>query len=102
MGVFPFEHSTSEPEFARGRVNDDAGVDLADALAILLHLFASLPIGCADAADLTDDGLLDIADAIGLLVYLFREGAPPAAPAGACGLDPTGDALGCATSPACI
>ncbi len=102
MGAFPYEHSSPEPTFARGRVNDDAAVDLADALAILLHMFASLPIGCADSADLTDDGAIDVADAIRLLVYLFQEGSPPAAPAGECGPDPTGDALGCAAPPACV
>ncbi len=102
MGVFPYKHSAPEPSFVRGRVNDDATVDLADAVAILLHMFASLSIGCADAADLTDDGALDVADAIRLLAYLFQEGAPPAAPAETCGADATSDPLGCAVSPTCI
>jgi hypothetical protein len=64
---------------------------------------------CAEAADADDSGRVNIADGVYLLDFLFQPGggsgdglypAPPA-PFPGCGLDPTPDALGCATPPAC-
>jgi len=48
-----------------------------------------------EAADVNDDSLVDISDPIASLGYLFLDGAAPAAPYPAAGLDPTADPLGC-------
>jgi hypothetical protein len=82
------------PTFKRGEVNADGQVNIADAIALLGHLFASQPAPvCRDAADANDDGTLNIADAIKILGHLFAQAGPLPAPFGACGPDPTPDAL---------
>ena len=85
--------------FLRGEVTGDGTIDISDATRILNWLFlgAAAP-GCADAADTNDDGVADISDGVGLLNYLFLGGAEPALPFPGCGLDPTIDALDCASS----
>jgi hypothetical protein len=101
MGCFPFTHDVPPPlQFIRGRVNADTTVDLSDAIALLLHLFAQRAIPCAKAADANDDDALDIADVVRLLDYLFAHGDTLPSPAGACGVDLTGDQLDCA-APSC-
>jgi hypothetical protein len=87
-----------ETEFIRGNANNDASVDLGDAVAILTYLFANEPVACLDAADTTDDGQVDISDAIFLMSYQFLNGAAPSAPFPDCGVDPTDDNLECETS----
>ncbi|HAK97616.1 MAG TPA: alpha-2-macroglobulin [Planctomycetes bacterium] len=82
--------------FVRGDANRDLILDIADAIAMLAHLFAGGPSTCADAMDSNDDGRLNIADPIYLLSYLFASGSPPPPPQGAPGDDPTADGLGCA------
>ena len=89
MGAFPFTSGDSA-RFVRGRINEDASIDIADAVAGLLHLFAGRPIACEDAADTNDDGRTDVTDSIYLLEFLFRGGAAPPEPV-TCGVDPTGD-----------
>ncbi len=84
-------------EFRRGDANLDGGVDIADAVAGLAYLFLSASLGCHSAADVNDDGGLDIADPIALLDALFGSGGPIPDPA-ACGVDPTADGLGCAST----
>jgi len=86
------------PTFRRGEVNGDAQVDLGDAISILNHLFVKPgAFDCDDALDTNDDGQLDLGDPIYLLNYMFASGsAPPPPGPGACGEDPTPDALGCA------
>jgi len=91
-------HSTafgSSPDFVRGDVNRDGGVDLSDVLATLFYLFGGLDVACADAADTDDNGKVNLGDAIGSLYYLFLSGAAPRSPFPAPGQDATADALGC-------
>ncbi|MGE4602074.1 MAG: hypothetical protein AAEJ65_04140, partial [Planctomycetota bacterium] len=88
--------------FVRGDINDDASIDLADAISLLDILFLGGVILCSDAADTNDDELANIADAIYLLSYLFTAGdAPPPPFGGACGPDPSGTALDCAEYNSC-
>jgi hypothetical protein len=97
--------SSPPPRFSRGRVNGDDQLDLADPVAVLLHLFLSRPVPCVDAADADDSGAVEVADAVHLLLHLFSQGPPPAPPHPACGSDPApedlGGDLGCESSPAC-
>ncbi len=61
-----------------GDTNNDAKIDIADAISLLGYLFGGgtkPPPGCAKAADANDDDKLDIADAIKILGYLFASGA---------------------------
>lgn len=70
-----------------GDWNQDASVDLSDAVAILLHLFVrprALPCGSniEDAGnrallDVDSSGTVSITDAVFLLDYLFRSGPAP-------------------------
>ena len=82
--------------FLRGDANRDSIIDVADAIAILAHLFAGGPVPCADAMDSNDDGRINVADPIHLLKHLFAAGSPPPPPQGAPGDDPTDDGLDCA------
>ncbi len=78
------------PRFIRGEVNADGKVDIADAIALLGHLFAQKPAPvCPDAADANDDGALNIADAIKILGHLFASAGPLPPPFPSCGQDPT-------------
>jgi hypothetical protein len=81
--------------FVRGDSNDDAAVDLSDAVSTLGWLFlGDDPPSCLDAADANDDGLLDIADPVATLRALFEGDIALPSPSGP-GLDPTPDSLGC-------
>lgn len=86
-------------EFRRGDVNDDAAVNLSDAVSLLDYLFrAGEPPGCLEAANPNDDGQVDLTDAVYLLNHLFLQGPAPVSPGYAlCGPDPeaTGSELGC-------
>ncbi|MBN1419047.1 MAG: matrixin family metalloprotease [Planctomycetes bacterium] len=96
------EGATSET-FRRGDANGDGGLDLADAIRALDHMFAAGDaLDCPDAADWDDDGALTIGDPIGLLSYLFAS-ADPSPPPGplVCGVDPTADGLGACDDPHC-
>jgi uncharacterized protein (DUF362 family) len=92
----------AEVTFRRGDVNVDGGVDISDAVVILFHLFVGggAP-ACARSADADDSGELDVTDVLYLLGYLFLSQSPPPEPFGACGVDPTEDALDCLAFPAC-
>jgi PhoPQ-activated pathogenicity-related protein len=73
-----------------GDCNQDAKLDLSDAVLLLMVLFGEgayeLPCGDGSAddpgnellADASGDGKIDIADAIGILGFLFGGGPPPA------------------------
>lgn len=90
------------PPFRRGDANADGGLDVADAVRVLLHLFGGTgAVVCASAADADDSGSLEVTDALYLLRYLFLAGPPPPAPFEACGDDPTPDALPCSSYPPC-
>ncbi len=88
-----------EPIFDRGDCNGDSGIDIGDAVFELDVLFGGggTTAPCDDACDTNDDGGIDIADAVNTLTQLFGGGAGFPAPTGTCGVDPTPDALGCAT-----
>ena len=81
--------------FIRGESNGDGGLDIADAVHMLLGLFSGPITNCNDAADVNDDGNTDISDPISLLNYLFQNGPPPPAPFPLPGSDPTPDSLDC-------
>ena len=89
--------------FQRGNCNNDASINIADAIYTLTFLFPlpgdpPITLACSDACDANDDGLLNIADAIAALNVLFPAvGTTPEfpPPAGACGDDPTADTLDC-------
>lgn len=96
----------SEPSgasFRRGDANTDGSIDISDGVSVLTFLFlGSDTLRCEDAADVDDSGGVNIADATGLFGFLFTNGQAPAAPgADRCGIDPTGDALGCAAYDSC-
>ena len=78
------------PGFRRGDSNGDGGVDIADAVHILLWRFSGGKApGCLDAADVNLDQRHDLSDAVSILQYLFQGGAPPPAPGpDVCGLPP--------------
>ncbi|MBI4602175.1 MAG: hypothetical protein HY721_09465 [Planctomycetes bacterium] len=81
--------------FRRGDADSSGGVDLTDAVFLLLHLFQGGPApACEDASDFNDDGIQDITDAILILTFLFR-GVDLSEPPGPydCGPDPTQDGL---------
>ncbi len=88
-------------EIKRGDVNNDGGVNIADAIFMLNDLFGdgSAPT-CLETADVNGDTGYNIADAIFLLNNLFGDGPPPIGghgPRGAdCGPDPEpASSLGC-------
>jgi hypothetical protein len=89
--------------FRRGEVNRDGSLDLSDPLAVLGYLFLGQrdAVACEKAADADDNGALDLNDPVSLLNHLFLGGPPPAAPANACGADPTPDGLGCESPSPC-
>ncbi|MBI4601715.1 MAG: hypothetical protein HY721_07125 [Planctomycetes bacterium] len=87
--------------FRRGDADNNANLELTDAIRILGYLFlGSLPPTCLEAADSDDNGSVELTDAIRILNYLFTGGAapaPPGPPPNECGPDPPGSAkfLGC-------
>ncbi len=82
--------------FVRGDANEDAAVDLTDAVLLLEHLFrGGAEPACLPAADSNDDGGVNLSDVVFLLSHLFRGGDPPPSPFPACGADGTPDALEC-------
>ena len=88
--------------FVRGDVNDDGGINIADAVALLAGLFTGGAIPCSDSADSNDDGSVNIADGVYILANLFSGGPGMPAPSGpSCGPDPTSDALDCASYNSC-
>jgi hypothetical protein len=108
-----------EPHFFRGDCNFSLGgsmaVDIADAAAVVSHLFLpgswNFQPGCLDACDCNDDGRVDLADSICILQYLFQGGRTPPSPGTGwdpenqeetgVGPDPTDDKLGCPDGQAC-
>jgi len=89
----PESHDAS---FVRGDANDDGVVDVADAVAALLHLFrADAEPYCPDALDANDDGQVNLSDPVRVLNHLFQLGAPLAAPYPSRGFDATADELLC-------
>lgn len=58
--------------FVRGDATGDGKLNLADAITILLVLFAHMTTDCQDALDVDDDEKIGLADVIALLSRLFR------------------------------
>ncbi len=81
--------------FIRGQVNDDAEIDISDAVSIVLYLFAGREADCLDAMDANDDGVVNIADVARLAASIFLGAWPLPAPSEECGIDPTPDDLDC-------
>ncbi|MBN1513365.1 MAG: dockerin type I repeat-containing protein, partial [Phycisphaerae bacterium] len=96
LTVLPGERS-----FIRGDANGDGKPDVADAVQVLALLLSGARTSCLDASDANDDGKIDIADAIALLGHLFGGGGDLPQPSGGCGVDPTGDDLGCESFAPC-
>jgi len=89
-------------QFDRADCNSDGSFNIADCIYLLALLFSGGPEGtCPDACDINDDGTINIADAVAGLGNLFSGAANPPAPFGACGIDPTADALDCPDFPPC-
>ena len=88
--------------FVRADINDDALINLADAVSLLNALFLGGIVSCDDATDTNDDEQSNIADAVYLLSYLFTNGPDIPAPSnGVCGSDPSGTNLDCAEYNSC-
>ncbi len=93
------EPGLTTPEFVRGDVNGDLGVNITDAINILAYLFqGGADPTCLDAADVNDDGAVNLTDAVALLNYLFRGESAPAAPYPEQGVDTTADDLLCSSA----
>ncbi|MBI4606790.1 MAG: hypothetical protein HY721_32905 [Planctomycetes bacterium] len=90
--------------FLRADANADGAQDLSDVVFLLLYLFrrgtATAP-PCLSAADSNDDGRVNLLDPVTLIAVLFRGAGPIPPPSGACGPDPTPDALTCEAYGAC-
>ncbi len=93
FGVGIVDQSTS---FLRGDANEDANVDISDAVYILEYLFRgrTSPL-CQDTADANDDGKIDLSDAVTLLDHLFKSQSLLPEPSEDYGFDPTLDRLKC-------
>ena len=88
--------------FVRGDVNDDDGVNLADAVFLLAELFAGGDGGlCPLAKDINADGTINIADPVDLLNALFAGGSFPPAPFPDCGSVPGQTLADCPTFVSC-
>lgn len=96
MSSLIFQHLMDHPKptanpvggFIRGDSNGDQGLDLSDAINLLIHLFSSGALDCREAGNTNADTALDLSDAVFLLSYLFSNGPAPAAPFPSCGNDP--------------
>ena len=85
-----FTYVLGGPQFVRGDCNGDGGINIADAVSLLSHLFAgAAEPSCVEACNANDDEGLNIADAIAILSHLFGGAGPLPAPHPECGVDPT-------------
>lgn len=106
MGFHRVPAVGSTPNLVRGDCNVDGSTNIADAVALLGHLFppAGTPgvvLECRDACDANDDGTLNISDAVVLLSALFGMPPTPLPAPTLCGIDPTADGLDCGSFSAC-
>jgi hypothetical protein len=90
-------------QFKRGDCNGDGAVDISDPIFLANTLINNQQnqLDCQDACDPNDNGALTLDDANYLLNWLFVGGPAPRPPHGACGLEPTFDALNCRSYSAC-
>lgn len=77
------------PIFLRGDANADGGMDLSDAITVLLHLFGGRPLECIAAADADGGGSLAITDAVVILDRIFRDAPALPPPYPECGAAPS-------------
>ncbi|MEM7167818.1 MAG: hypothetical protein AAF581_20370 [Planctomycetota bacterium] len=85
--------------YRRGDCNDDALIDLADGIFLLVALFGGGPgPGCRDACDTNSDSNIDLGDPIAIISYLFAAGPAFAEPFPFCGNTASDD---CATFNSC-
>jgi len=90
-------------QFQRGYSNIDGRYNISDGIAILNWLFLGTgTVLCEEAADVNDSGGHDLTDGVYVFGSLFGGGAPPPAPFGECGVDPTPDTLLCAQYDHCV
>ena len=89
--------------FRRGDFNTDGSVDISDAIATFVWLFAGGEASsCTIAGDTNNDSTVDLSDGVFSLAYLFRAGAEPGAPGPfECGLPPETGKLSCDAYPQC-
>ncbi|HBO53439.1 MAG TPA: hypothetical protein DD471_15735, partial [Planctomycetes bacterium] len=67
-----------EVSFRRGDFNTDGSVDISDAIATFVWLFAGGEAStCTIAGDTNNDSAVDLSDGVFSLAYLFRAGAEP-------------------------
>ena len=97
---------TRDNFFIRNDMNQDGTENIADPVQGLNYLFGGGTMDCLDAADVNDDGAVDLGDIVYGLNVIFGipiGGSVPTvpAPAGACGPDPTADAVGCISFTGC-
>lgn len=95
--LFKILVSPGGSDFIRGDVDNDGGLNLADAISALEYLYAGgTEPTCLDSVDVNDDGFLDISDPLFLILYLFTGASSPPEPFPASGPDPTFlDGIGC-------
>lgn len=87
-----FRYLPTGGAFLRGDANDDATVDIADGVSILVYLFleGATPI-CLDPLDADDSGDINLSDAVTIFGYLFAGGPVIPDPFPEPGVDPTDD-----------
>ena len=92
-----------EVQFRRGDFNTDGAVDISDAIATFVWLFAGgQESTCTITGDTNSDSSVDLSDGVFTLAYLFRAGAAPAAPGPLdCGVAPEANELSCESYSAC-
>ncbi|MBI4602769.1 MAG: laminin G domain-containing protein [Planctomycetes bacterium] len=93
------------PVFHRGDADNNAELQLTDAIRVLGFLFlGGAPPTCMDAGDADGNNQLQLTDAIRILGYLFLGGVAPESPGpppNDCGPDNDATTLGCETYTSC-
>jgi len=106
-GTFEFEllQQPTTKNFRRADVDQNGQYQIADAVQIFAYLFLEAVTrveDCLDAADADDNGILQLSDGVKILGFIFLGTAPPPAPFGACGSDPTiDDSMDCRSFDGC-
>lgn len=61
-----------------GDANDDATVNIGDAVYLINYIFGGGPApNCSQSGDANADGTVNIGDAVFLINYIFKDGTPP-------------------------